>query len=122
MALRMVFNPDTLKRDEQPEIIRLCNLAWKHPSLTSSTEAVVYSAPSSRGRVWWHVTENDKREHITVRYNRRANRAHIYRDGTVNVSPQKPLRMKLKSAPEAEDEEGYESASELSGEEFSDDE
>ncbi|KAK1235379.1 hypothetical protein PQX77_001400 [Marasmius sp. AFHP31] len=114
MALRMVFNPDTLRRDEQPEIIRLCNLAWKHPTLT---------APSPRGRVWWHFTEKDKREPITVRYNRRANRAHIYRDGTFDVSPQKPFRMKLKSAPEeAEDEEGYESVSELSGEEFSDDE
>ncbi|PPQ84090.1 hypothetical protein CVT24_002436 [Panaeolus cyanescens] len=115
-TLRMTFNPATLRPNEQPEITRLCNIAWTHQALRDSTEAIVYSAPGPQGRVWWHVTVNDPVEHITVRYNRRANRVHVYRNGSVNVSPQKPTRMRLKGAPEADEE--YDSASELSGEDF----
>ncbi|KAJ2912164.1 hypothetical protein MD484_g8252, partial [Candolleomyces efflorescens] len=123
-TLRMEFNPPTLLPGEQPEIERLCNIAWAHPALTSSSTAIVYSAPGPRGRVWWHTTTNDPTEHITVRYDRRANRVHVYRNGSVNVSPQKPL-MRLKGAARREgvsgeqlDEELYDSVSELSGEEF----
>lgn len=79
---------------------------------------VAYRAPGPNGRLWWHTTPTDTREHITVRYNRRQLRAHIYRDGTVNVSPQRPLRMKSKDARYPVDENDYDSASELSGEEF----
>lgn len=124
-TLRTSFNPSTLRPAEQAAIIPLLKEAWKHDALKSSTEAIVYSAPppensGSSGRVWWHTNINDKREHITVRYNRRANRVHIYRDGSVNVRPQKPLRMRLKGTVEgAEGEDGgYDSVSELSGEEF----
>ena len=73
--------------------------------------------PNVRGRVWWHTTDNDSKEHITVRYNRRANRVHIYRDGTVNVSPQKPTA-RVVAAGTGESEEGYDSVPEFSDEEW----
>ena len=76
---------------------------------------------SSQGK-WWHKNDNDTRDHVTVRYNRRpgGNRVHIYRDGTGNMSPNKPSGMKPKGAPEATEGNGvvYDSVSELSDEEL----
>ncbi|KAK7019189.1 hypothetical protein VNI00_018147 [Paramarasmius palmivorus] len=105
MSLRVTFNPSTVRPEEQENIRELCVRAWEHPALKSSTEAIVYS---TSGR-WWHSNANDPTEHITVRYNRRANRVHIYRNGTVNVSPHKPFKA-----------DGYETVSELEDEEFED--
>ena len=58
------------------------------------TFALAFIYHSSGGK-WWHKNDNDTKEHITVRYNRRANRVHIYRDGSVNVSPQKPGKARV---------------------------
>ncbi|EJF58146.1 hypothetical protein BD309DRAFT_1077593 [Dichomitus squalens] len=114
MSLRMEFRPATLLPAEQPNITTLCTAAWKkYSDLKSSTEAIVYS---SSGR-WWHFNDNDTKDHITVRYNRRigGNRVHIYRDGSVNLNPQKSTRSRTARAA---DEEGYDTVSEISGEEF----
>lgn len=76
----------------------------------------------SAGGQWWHKNDNDPTEHVTVRYNRRpgGNRVHIYRNGTGNMSPNKPPGMRPKGVSRATEGDGdvYDSVSELSGEEW----
>lgn len=116
--LEVQFNPPTVKPGEQQGIIVACTKARDtYQVLKTSTQATVYSA---RGK-WWHATDNDPKEHVTVRYNRRpgGNRVHIYRDGSGNMTPHKP-NMRPKGAPKTTegDSGAYDSVSELSGEEF----
>ncbi|KAJ7642490.1 hypothetical protein DFH06DRAFT_914283, partial [Mycena polygramma] len=105
------FKPSTVRPGEQPHIRDLCVKAGTHKALETSTVATVYSYQST----WWHKNDDgDTKEHITVRYNRRAgDRVHIYTDGTIAF---KPLR-KLVSASAGVDEEGSDGTVELSDEE-----
>ena len=43
MSLQMQFNPSTVLPNEQPEIKRVCEIAWKnYQVLHSSNQATVY--------------------------------------------------------------------------------
>ena len=77
---------------------------------------------------WWHTNANDPKEHVTVRYNRRANRVHVYKDGSVNVSPQKPVKgrvgldvgVDVLGVDADVDLDGYDTVPEIEGEEWDD--
>ncbi|KAJ7652405.1 hypothetical protein DFH06DRAFT_1134395 [Mycena polygramma] len=82
------FKPSTVRPGEQAHIRQLCIAAGTHQALQSSTVATVYSYKST----WWHKNDDgDTKEHITVRYNRRSDRVHIYRDGSIAFKPARNL-------------------------------
>ncbi|KAJ7642451.1 hypothetical protein DFH06DRAFT_1477602 [Mycena polygramma] len=82
------FKPSTVRPEEQADIRQRCIKAGTHQALQSSNVATVYSYKST----WWHKNDDgDTKEHITVRYNRRSDRVHIYRDGTLAFKPLRNL-------------------------------
>ena len=145
-SLRVDFKPSTVRPNEQSGITTICTTAWQRTqALRPSRSATVYSyvdsststsdfvghhawLDSSSGGAWWHTNDNDRREHITVRYDSRPqSRVHIYRNGEVNLRPDRPkvaaralnLSAESYAAGEAEGEEGYDTVPELSDEEWS---
>ncbi|KAH9476111.1 hypothetical protein JR316_0011682 [Psilocybe cubensis] len=112
--LNMLFHPTDLRTDEQKAIGTACRtFQVAHSDLHSSSLAEVYSAPApkgQKGRVWWHSNDNDKIEHVTVRYNRRkgGDRCHVYRDGSGNMNPHKPKKTASR-ATSGQEEEVYDS-------------
>ncbi|PPR01893.1 hypothetical protein CVT24_001222 [Panaeolus cyanescens] len=119
--LDVEFRPSSTLPNEQPAIIDLCRRVWVHPAFKSSKTVSVYHCKKlMRNPTWWHTNAHDRREHITVRFNLRTERAHIYRDGTFTVNPRRPAKgpMVLKSG----GDEDYDTVSELSGEEHDGDE
>lgn len=88
------------------------------PSIINKLDFKVFAGRHSSR--WWHSNPNDPREHITVAFvgAERPSRVHIYRDGTVNLRPDRPRRVRDVT----EDDDGYDSVPEFDGEEFEDDE